>query len=64
MNKYKLLCLYTDIFHSYLSIEHIIPVIERFSKYCMEKPSKAKNIKILENQYKISNSFRIFNNIK
>ena len=64
MHKYKLLCLYTDIFHSYLSIEHIIPVIERFSKYCKEKSSKSKNIKFFENQNKISNSFRIFNNIK
>ena len=61
MHKYKLLCLYTDIFHSYLSIEHIIPVIERFSKYCKEKPSK---LKILGNKNNISNSFRIFNNIK
>ena len=35
--KYQLLCIYSDYIDSYLSIEEMLPIIERMSKYFKEK---------------------------
>ena len=38
--KYRILCMYSNIIDTFLSLEEILPIIERMSKYFKEKKNK------------------------
>ncbi len=56
--QYSLLYIYTEIFYSYLSIEQIIPVIERFSKLCSDASSLGILLKAITG---VDKNFSVFN---
>ena len=56
--QYSLLYIYTEISYSYLSIEQIIPVIERFSKLCSDASSLGILLKAITG---VDKNFSVFN---
>ena len=56
--KYQLLCKYSDYIDSYLSIEEMLPIIERMSKYFKEKKNNENfNYNYLFNMGSNKNNF-------